>query len=111
MDYIHISTLNDFTFCPYSIYLHNVYMETDEMMFHAEPQMRGRVAHETIDHKTYSNRASEILSLPVYSEEYGLMGRIDRYKRKDKMLIERNVGHRIHYAFQLCGMFPENVRF
>ena len=24
MDYIHISTLNDFIFCPYSIYLHNV---------------------------------------------------------------------------------------
>ena len=31
MDYIHISTLNDFIFCPYSIYLHNVYMESDEM--------------------------------------------------------------------------------
>ena len=29
-DYISISTLNDFIFCPYSIYLHNVYMETDE---------------------------------------------------------------------------------
>lgn len=29
-DYIPISTLNDFIFCPYSIYLHNVYMETDE---------------------------------------------------------------------------------
>ena len=25
-----LSTLNDFIFCPYSIYLHNVYMETDE---------------------------------------------------------------------------------
>ncbi len=29
-DYISISTLNDFIFCPYSIYLHNVYMESDE---------------------------------------------------------------------------------
>lgn len=29
-DLIPISTLNDFIFCPYSIYLHNVYMETDE---------------------------------------------------------------------------------
>ena len=28
-DYISISTLNDFIFCPYSIYLHNVYMDTD----------------------------------------------------------------------------------
>lgn len=73
-------------------------METDEMMFHAEPQTRGKVAHETIDHKTYSNRASEILSLPVYSEEYGLMGRIDHYKRKDKMLIERK--YQIKQVFQ-----------
>ena len=29
-DYISISTLNDFIFCPYSIYLHNVYMDADE---------------------------------------------------------------------------------
>ena len=28
-DYISISTLNDFIFCPYSIYLHHVYMDTD----------------------------------------------------------------------------------
>ena len=27
--YISISTLNDFIFCPYSIYLHHVYMDTD----------------------------------------------------------------------------------
>ncbi len=33
-DYISISTLNDFIFCPYSIYLHNVYMESDEGLYH-----------------------------------------------------------------------------
>ena len=36
--YISISTLNDFIFCPYSIYLHNVYMETDEGLYHATLQ-------------------------------------------------------------------------
>jgi len=41
-DYIAISTLNDFIFCPYSIYLHNVYMETEEGVYHAVPQTRGR---------------------------------------------------------------------
>ena len=50
-DYISISTLNDFIFCPYSIYLHNVYMETDETMYHATPQTQGRVAHESVDKK------------------------------------------------------------
>ncbi len=39
IDYISISTLNDFIFCPYSIYLHNVYMEADETMYHATPQI------------------------------------------------------------------------
>lgn len=88
-DYISISTLNDFVFCPYSIYLHNVYMESDETMFHATPQTKGKLAHETVDKKVASNRADDILALPVYSEEYGLMGKIDVYKRKEKKLIER----------------------
>lgn len=29
-DNISILTLNDFIFCPYSIYLHNVYMDADD---------------------------------------------------------------------------------
>jgi CRISPR-associated protein Cas4 len=64
-DYIAISTLNDFIFSPYSIYLHNVYMETDEGMYHATPQTCGRIAHETVDEKRTSNRADELQSLPV----------------------------------------------
>ena len=50
-DYISISTLNDFIFCPYSIYLHIVYMESDEGLYHATPQTQGRIAHETVDEK------------------------------------------------------------
>lgn len=45
-DYIPISTLNDFIFCPYSIYLHNVYMDTDEGLYHATPQTKGRIVYE-----------------------------------------------------------------
>lgn len=41
MELIPISTLNDFIFCPYSIYLHNVYIDTDEGNYHAKPQTRG----------------------------------------------------------------------
>ena len=58
-DYISISTLNDFYFCPYSIFLHNVYMETDESFYHAAPQVRGRLAHEAVDNKKASNRKDE----------------------------------------------------
>ena len=75
-DYISISTLNDFIFCPYSIYLHNVYMDTDVSLYHAIPQTRGRIAHESVDNKTASNRSNDILTLPVYSEKYHLMGKL-----------------------------------
>lgn len=88
-DYIPISLLNDFFFCPYSIYLHNVYMDTDEGLYYAAPQIKGKIAHETVDNKTASNRKDIFLSLPVYSEKYRLMGKIDLYRCKDKMLVER----------------------
>lgn len=88
-DYIPISTLNDFIFCPYSIYLHNVYMETDEGLYHATPQTKGKLVHEPIDSKTSSNRSDDLLALPVFSEQLGLMGKIDVFKRKEKKLIER----------------------
>lgn len=39
--YIAIAVLNDFIFCPYSIYLHSVYMESDEDMYKATPQLSG----------------------------------------------------------------------
>lgn len=107
IDYITISTLNDFIFCPYSIYLHNVYMESDETMFHATPQTRGRVAHETVDNKTASNRSNDILSLPVYSEEYGLMGKIDVYKKKEKKLIERKYQLKQIYQGQIYQLWAQ----
>ena len=106
-DYIAISTLNDFIFCPYSIYLHNVYMETDEIMYHATPQTRGRSAHESVDKKTASNRADDILSLPVYSEEYGLMGKIDLYKRKIGKLIERKYQLKQIYQGQIYHLWAQ----
>ena len=88
-DYVQISLLNDFVFCPYSIYLHNVYLNTDESLYHATPQTRGKLAHETIDEKRTSTRKDVIESLSVYSEKYGLVGKIDLYKTVEKALIER----------------------
>lgn len=34
-DYIPLFVLNDFVFCQYSIYLHQVYMEADEDVYKA----------------------------------------------------------------------------
>ena len=86
-DLIFISTLNDFIFCPYSIYLHNVYTETDEDIYHAVPQTKGQAAHKGIDGKTSSTKKSDLLSLPVSSEKLGVMGKIDIYRLTERWLI------------------------
>lgn len=88
-DYIPLSTLNDFIFCPYSIYLHSVYMEAAEDLYKATPQTRGTIAHEGVDQKKSSTRKTDIMSLPVYSDEFGISGKIDIYKQDRKLLIER----------------------
>ena len=106
-DYISISTLNDFVFCPYSIYLHNVYENTDESLFHATPQTRGRIAHETVDEKKSSTRKDVLQALPVYSEKYGLMGKIDVYKIKEKYLVERKYQLRQIYQGQIYQLWAQ----
>lgn len=106
-DYISISALNDFVFCPYSIYLHNVYMETDEGLYHATPQTRGRIAHETIDYKKASNRTADLQSLPVISMKYGLVGKIDLYKGQEKKLIERKYQLKNIYQGQIYQLWAQ----
>lgn len=106
-NYIPISTLNDFIFCPYSIYLHNVYMDTDEGLYHATPQTKGRIVHETIDTKKASNRADDLLSLPIMSEEFGVMGKIDIYKGKERRLIERKYQLRNIYQGQIYQLWAQ----
>lgn len=88
-DYIVISTLNDFIFCPYSIYLHNVYSDTDEDVYHAVPQTRGKAAHAASDEKRSSTRKDDLQSLSVISEKYRIYGKIDIYFGGRHMLVER----------------------
>lgn len=82
-------------------------MDTDEGQYKATPQIKGKVAHKTTDEKTASNRADDILSLPVYSEEYGLMGKIDVYKRKEKKLIERKYQLKQIYQGQIYQLWAQ----
>lgn len=105
--YVLISTLNDFIFCPYSIYLHNVYESTDESLYHATPQTQGRIAHETVDDKRSSTRKDVLQALPVYSEKDGLMGKIDVYKTREKFLIERKYQLRQIYQGQVYQLWAQ----
>ena len=86
-DYIQLSTLNDFIFCPYSIYLHSVYMESDGDLYKAAPQTKGTLAHQGVDEKKGSTRKKDsytedaikqcdaaLVTLPDVDEYNQLMG-------------------------------------
>ncbi|NCN22516.1 type V CRISPR-associated protein Cas4 [Candidatus Falkowbacteria bacterium] len=88
-DYIQISKLNDFLFCPYSIYLHNVYENFHTSTFHSNYQTSGKLAHTTIDNNTFSSRKQILQSTSIYSNKYKLVGKIDTFNQKTGELVER----------------------
>ena len=87
--YIQISFLNDFIFCPRSIYFHQIYKNFDTSMYHENIQIKGRVAHNSIDQKKYSTSKHILQGLLVYSDTYSLCGRIDTFNTKTGELTER----------------------
>jgi len=105
---ISISTLNDFIFCPASIYFHKLYGSTDNILFQSEYQLNGTKAHSTVDNGNYSASKNIITSLSVYSEKYNLVGKIDVYDSRLKKLTERKKHiNQIYdgYVFQLYGQY------
>jgi CRISPR-associated exonuclease Cas4 len=84
-----ISNLNDFIFCPRSIYFHNLYYQNDSNLYHSTYQVSGKNVHANIDSKKYSSRKTILKGINVYSEEFGLIGKIDMYDLESKTLIER----------------------
>ena len=106
-DLIAISTLNDFIFCPYSIYLHQVYMEADENVYHAKPQVAGRNAHESVDQKRTRPKSILIESLPAISHELGVYGKIDTYRADTRSLIERKLNLKQIYRGQIYQLWAQ----
>jgi CRISPR-associated protein Cas4 len=88
-DYIIISNLNDFIFCPASIYFHNLYGSMDTMLYQGLSQINGTNAHKAVDHGTYSEKKNIVTSLEIYSEKYNIVGKIDIYDSDSKTLTER----------------------
>lgn len=88
-DYILITQLNDFIFCPASIYFHNLYGSMDRILYQGTEQLNGTKAHEKVDTKQYSSAESILMGLDVFCEKYGLIGKIDIYDEKKKILRER----------------------
>ena len=87
--YLLISYLNDFIFCPRSIYFHNLYGKIDEKFIHTKSQIEGRIAHQSIENQLYSNKKCILQNLEVYSEKYKICGKIDLFDMEKGILIER----------------------
>jgi CRISPR-associated protein Cas4 len=64
-------------------------MGADEDLYHAIPQTQGKASHSQIDEKKYSSRKDDIVGISVYCNELGVAGKIDIYKQKERLLIER----------------------
>ncbi len=92
--YIKLSTLNDFIFCPKSIYYHEIYDNYNEKLYHNKVQTEWKIIHEKIDNKTYSTSKFILQSLDVYSEVYWIHWKIDIFNKKTWELIERK--NKIH---------------
>jgi CRISPR-associated protein Cas4 len=87
--YIPISKINDFLYCPLSLYLHLSYEDFDQRNYHEAAQVAGKLAHENIENQGYSSAKRYLQGIDVYCEKYGICGKIDIYDQKENALIER----------------------
>ncbi len=107
-DQILISELNDFIFCPLSIYFHKLYNSLDTTLYQAKPQLDGKKAHNSIDNNNYSKSKHILTGIDVYCSEFNLIGKIDLYDSNKKLLVERkNKVTKIYdgYIFQLYAQY------
>lgn len=88
-NYIKISTLNDFIFCPRSIYFHELYAKYNTKNYHQKAQTVGKHNHENIDKAKYSTSKDMLQWISVFSNKYLLTGKIDLFNSATKTLIER----------------------
>ena len=86
---IPISAINDFLYCPKSLYLHSVYSSFETSTYHDTPQIIGTIAHENIEKGHYTTAKNILQGLSVYSSRLGIKGRIDTYDSEKQWLIER----------------------
>lgn len=104
---IAISSLNDFIFCPVSIYFHM--LETEEnILFQDTAQINGTHSHKSSDTATYSTKKSMLQGVSVYCQKYNLCGKIDVFDADSGILTERKKNIKTvydGYIFQLYAQY------
>lgn len=107
-DVILITELNDFIFCPISIYFHKMYKDVDRILYQNTDQINGTAVHKNVDDGTYSTKTSILMGIDVYCEKYHLLGKIDMYDKDKKLLRERKKKVKClydGYIFQVYAQF------
>lgn len=106
--YLPISFLNDFIFCPRSIYYHQIYGSFAKANYQQTPQLAGLAAHRTIDEKKYSTHKNILQGYEVFSPTYNLVGKIDLFDIDKGLLSERKKEIKViydGYVFQLYAQY------
>ena len=86
--FLPITYLNDFVFCAYSVYLHQVFDNNSEDLYSAKPQQVGKTFHSDIDNYELHEMPETIKGAYVISNMLGIYGKIDTYYIKDNKLVE-----------------------
>lgn len=102
-----ISNLNDFIFCPVSIYFHS--LDNEENILSQDTfQLNGSNAHKNSDSATYSSKKSMLQGIGVYCEKYNIVGKIDTFDSERGLLTERKKKIKTvydGYVFQLYAQY------
>lgn len=104
---ISISSLNDFIFCPVSIYFHSLETENN-ILAQATAQINGTHSHEKSDTAAYSSKKSMLQGISVYCQKYNLCGKIDVFDADTGILTERKKNIKTiydGYIFQLYAQY------
>lgn len=91
------SILNDFIFCPLSIYYHRLYSDLDIGMYQQVVQLAGTNAHHNVDKGIYSTKKNVLSGIDGYCARYNLLCKIDIFYVDEKRLVERK--KKIHQVF------------
>ncbi len=103
-----ISNLNDFIFCPVSIYFHLLEDDEERVLIQDSFQLNGTQAHKNSDFATYSSKRSMLQGMGVYCAEHGLCGKIDTFDVERGILTERKKKIKTiydGYVFQIYAQY------
>lgn len=106
-DYMPITKLNDFIFCPLSLYFKSCYSKFNDNVYYQDRIIAGKIEHDK-KHTKDINNILKLINFFVYSDKYMIIGKIDEYNILTKELIEyKNNINRIYdgYIYQVWAQY------